>query len=838
MSLSACHDAPKPFLAALEEALDCSVSCADSQADDPHAWAHTTARALLSWVSQSTGVAVCLDNVEALRHPSCRALLELLIESWPRGHLLYCAGRSLRGVRVGRALLDGRAVELGPTDLALDSLELAELARQLNGDEGSLEGIESATFLANGWLAGARALLLSNSRPERVTQSLPLILERYFEERVCGALQPEQARRLMELATINTFNAALLGDLPDDPLDWDEIERLADAGVYFERLDADWDDDAQPWYRIQPLLAQFLALRHKRMDSRRVSKLHRFAAEWFERRGIPDEAVRHALQCRDNDFSTALLERAGALGVGLRQGIALFRSSGGLSDVGDAQHPLLDLGKVYLEIQEGRVAEARSKFETLRIRTDSFRDWGESLPGPDAPSLADLLESILEKYEDRPRSLEGLRRLQLHVDAHEGDPIVRATHASLLALAYLGNGMFHEAQTVCEIGLGAVRNLRARHTQFCLRIQQAHAAIALGQLQEAALYVERARELAVAAPGGWPQGIALADVLRGVLYYESNEIEEAEKLLWRALPREPLFTGWFEIYAVGFSAKVAVARMRCGGTAAVEVLTELESLSQRCRMPRLADLAAILRLQVAVRSGSLSLAAELLQRQPLSTLTDPVDHADSWELRLRTPALLEAARSLAADGRFRDALDFLNRTNRRYVYDGDARQRFEYLVLSATISFRLARFDEAFDTFVNAMDLGLQARLTRRLLNHRTELLEIFDRAVSVGQPLPARSARFCNSVLRNAQDTEPRVALERKLLVEPRALPSNEFNLTPRETEILAFVAEGLSSKEISYRLSVSESTVKTHRKKVYMKLGVSRRSQAIARARAKSLT
>ncbi|RGE21919.1 response regulator transcription factor [Leucobacter sp. wl10] len=55
---------------------------------------------------------------------------------------------------------------------------------------------------------------------------------------------------------------------------------------------------------------------------------------------------------------------------------------------------------------------------------------------------------------------------------------------------------------------------------------------------------------------------------------------------------------------------------------------------------------------------------------------------------------------------------------------------------------------------------------------------------------------------------------------------------LTPREREILALVAEGLSNPEIAGRLFIGESTVKTHLLHVFEKLGVSDRTRAVIRA------
>jgi DNA-binding CsgD family transcriptional regulator len=56
-----------------------------------------------------------------------------------------------------------------------------------------------------------------------------------------------------------------------------------------------------------------------------------------------------------------------------------------------------------------------------------------------------------------------------------------------------------------------------------------------------------------------------------------------------------------------------------------------------------------------------------------------------------------------------------------------------------------------------------------------------------------------------------------------------DELGITPRELEILALVAEGLSNREIAGKLHVSENTVKTHCSRAFDKLGARRRTQAV---------
>ncbi|XVQ88623.1 LuxR C-terminal-related transcriptional regulator [Microbispora siamensis] len=79
--------------------------------------------------------------------------------------------------------------------------------------------------------------------------------------------------------------------------------------------------------------------------------------------------------------------------------------------------------------------------------------------------------------------------------------------------------------------------------------------------------------------------------------------------------------------------------------------------------------------------------------------------------------------------------------------------------------------------------------------------------------------------------------AITRRLIGEfarlrPMPQPAVPAALTPRETQVLRLMAEGLSNSEIAARLTVTEETVKTHVSRVLGKFGLRDRTQAVVMA------
>jgi DNA-binding NarL/FixJ family response regulator len=151
---------------------------------------------------------------------------------------------------------------------------------------------------------------------------------------------------------------------------------------------------------------------------------------------------------------------------------------------------------------------------------------------------------------------------------------------------------------------------------------------------------------------------------------------------------------------------------------------------------------------------------------------------------VRMPGLdgIEATRQLAADGKGPRILMLTTFDLDEYVYDA----------LSAGASGFLLK-DVAAETLFDAV------------------------RVIAAGEALldPAVTRRLIGEFAR----LRPRLPARPELLEE----------LTPRETEVLRLVAEGLSNDEIAERLVVSKETVKTHVSRVLGKLRLRDRSQAV---------
>jgi len=90
----------------------------------------------------------------------------------------------------------------------------------------------------------------------------------------------------------------------------------------------------------------------------------------------------------------------------------------------------------------------------------------------------------------------------------------------------------------------------------------------------------------------------------------------------------------------------------------------------------------------------------------------------------------------------------------------------------------------------------------------------------------PDEVLRGIRAVARGESPINPRAA--RELLGARRTSSTAAADLTPRETEVLELVRQGLANKQIARRLGISERTVKAHLTSAFQRIGVVDRTQA----------
>ncbi|HXK11116.1 MAG TPA: response regulator transcription factor [Vicinamibacteria bacterium] len=114
---------------------------------------------------------------------------------------------------------------------------------------------------------------------------------------------------------------------------------------------------------------------------------------------------------------------------------------------------------------------------------------------------------------------------------------------------------------------------------------------------------------------------------------------------------------------------------------------------------------------------------------------------------------------------------------------------------------------------------------------HAREALGAGARGILRREGLPARLAAGLRAVAQGLLVVDPSLA-EAVLRPGPPPLSPLAEPLTPRETEVLSLLVEGLSNRAIATRLGISEHTAKFHVGAVLGKLGAQSRSEAVSLA------
>jgi LuxR family maltose regulon positive regulatory protein len=175
---------------------------------------------------------------------------------------------------------------------------------------------------------------------------------------------------------------------------------------------------------------------------------------------------------------------------------------------------------------------------------------------------------------------------------------------------------------------------------------------------------------------------------------------------------------------------------------------------------------------------------------------------------------LTYARLLIAGGRFAQALLIIQDLSRKQEQMGRNRALIESLVLQALCLRFLGQQDKAIRTLSRALLLAEPEGFIRVFIQEGSSMAALLRAAGAQGH-----SPDYVKHLLEVfGQTPAPQEAL-----LDP---------LSERELDVLRLVVQGLTNTEIAAELVIANSTVKTHVNRIYGKLGVRTRTQAVARA------
>ncbi len=762
-------------------------------------------------------VVLVLDEVERLATPDVPRQLELL---------LRLAGASLRLVLLSRVdpllpvqryRMAGTMTQIRTADLAFTEAEARELLQRsdIHLCDESLHALVAHT---EGWAAGLQLTALARAQLPRAERNagaerwLAGVQDANLAEYLTGEVldaQPAQLRDfLLRTSVLDVIPVELAEDLTGDPGAAMALLALVRGNILMEA-----GGDLAGCYRAHPLLRELLRAQLAYLTPELVPELHLHAARWFARHGMALQAVSHygsagcwqeaAEMVVDDGLiadalrpsSPPLVQRLaempedtpGAAAGVVRAAVAFARDDVPACDValdlveqapGVVPEPHLDVA-----LAATRLASAATRAdpgETLVCATRAEQALSALAAGtaaagrgtaadPDGPEHAQLLSLLL--------SAKGLAQLAT------GDLPTAALTLS-------------DAVGVCaEAGFGPEQLASLARLALTEALQD-HLNRAR-ELVDAA--VALAGEQAGTAAAPLPAALVVADAWTLV---ESGDADAARTaMLMPVTPMEP-------DEQVVVDALLSVLRSRVGRarkTDEAAALPTAEGLPCWLRDLVSQELAAV-ELMAGRPQAALSVAESLpdprSHRAAVLLARAGLAHGDLTAATLLDPAAIERCDGVPVDVQV-DA--WLVKAQSRLVA-GDHDQA----VTALRRGVRLARPESLRRPFRDA------ARDVRRML--RTEASMEPAATWLGGSPGPVAPPRLV-PVSQQGSDGRP--------------LPIIVDALSGRETEVLRHLAELLTTEEVAATMFVSVNTVKSHIRSILRKLSVSRRNEAIRRAR-----
>jgi LuxR family transcriptional regulator, maltose regulon positive regulatory protein len=725
-------------------------------------------------------VTLVLDDVHELRSEEALRGLEQLLARGPAQLRTVVISRRDPPLGLHRLRLSGELAEIRAADLEFTVDEAGEL---LAGAHLAIAPADVARLQerTEGWAAGLRLAALSLARhdaPERFVAEFSGS-ERTVADYLVGevlASQPEELHRLLMRTCILERVNGPLADLLTGRSDGTRLlHELEEANAFVVAVDV-----GRTWFRYHHLLADLMRLTLRREAPEEIAGLHRLAAGWHAEHGHLVEAVRHAQAGGDVALATELL---GAHWVHL----VLDGEEATLSTLlanlpADAEIAAIT---AFDRLTHSRWADADALLATAE----------RTLPDlpPERRRRAETALATVQLF--RARRLGDLDQVVDRAAAmlHEDDAEAAALGLMNLGVAETWTLRLEDAERHLQLGLELARKAARPFVEVgCLG--------ALGTVANLSHRLTRADELlreaiALAERHGWATHpiVGATYVTLGAVQIDRGLIDEGARWLDVAEPiladaPEPAATVGLR-HAQGM---VAFAQGRLSD--ALAAYREGERLTEQLRAPHflaVVEIAWQLRTQLAMGE------------------TEPV----------------RAALAAATD----DGAFTRNLRARLHLHDGDPAAAAE--AVAPVLSGEAFVYHPAFE--IEALMLDAVAR--HQLGEPARDSIE---RALAIAAP-EGRSYMFLTIPhVRDALAAHPAHGTAhpdhlKRLLGNTAAAQELPEPLSERELAVLRFLPTNLSAAEIGSELYLSVHTVKTHMRKLYAKLDVHTRAEAVAKGR-----
>jgi LuxR family maltose regulon positive regulatory protein len=749
-----------------------------------------------------------LDDYHVIDSKPVDEALTFLLKHLPPQMHLVIATREDPPLPLARLRARGQLTELRAADLRFTPSEAAEFLNQIMGLNLSEEDIAALETRTEGWIAGLQFAALSMqghqdtaSFIKSFTGSHHFVLDYLIEE----VLQ-QQSESIQTFLLRTSILDRLCGPLCDAVLGspsasgQETMEYLERANLFIVPL-----DNERCWYRYHHLFAELLRQRlHQSASSGNeeggVAEYHIRASQWYEDNGLELEAFQHAAAANDVERAERLIEG---------KGIPLH--------VRGALVPVLN----WLASLPKTVLDARPSlgvmYATLALMAGQTTGVEEKLCAAEA-ALAAALQGA--EPVGKTRDLIGqiaAARATMALTRYQPEAMITQAHR---ALEYLHpDNLSSRVRAIWTLGFAyQVQGDRAAARQAyteAVAISQASgnirftivAKISLAVIQEFENHLYQAVETyrgGLQLAGDHPQPfeneahLGLARIL-----YEWNDLEAAEKHGQQSLQLARQFDSVIDRFVICeiFLARLKLAQGDVPGAAAMLAETE-QSVRQNNFVQRIPEIAAA-QVLVLLRQGDLAAAAHLAQTKDLP---------------------FSQARVYLAQGNPSAALAVLEPLRRQMEAKGWVDERLKVMVLQSVALHVNGQKEKAVQLLGDVLKLAEPDGFIRIFVDEGPPMAQLLSEAASLGV-MPDYIGKLLAAFKAEKQKIEDKPDLSP---VQPR----NEL-LSQRELEVLQLIAQGLSNQEIGERLFLALDTVKGHNRRIYDKLQVQSRTEAIARAR-----